>query len=141
MTDNTNTEQTNETATTKQGARGPRVVKHRDVKIAELREDIAALQAKLDKLEAEAAAEQQLESLGQGSVVSFVYGRGEKRRVETGTIIASGKNEKGNFQFNVLVGEGLNSTLRLVGAAAIVPPGVTADEFLASLSSEAETAE
>lgn len=118
---------------TNEGKRGPRVVRARDEVIADLKEDIAALQAKLAKLEADKAAEEQLESLKMGDNVSFVYGRAESRRIESGHIIAAGRNDKGVFQFNVLTGEGLTSETKLIGAAAIVPPGMTGEEFLASL--------
>ena len=118
---------------TNEGKRGPRVVRARDEIIADLKEDIAALQAKLAKLEADKAAEEQLEALAVGDAVSFVYGRADSRRIESGHIIAAGRNDKGVFQFNVLTGEGLTSETKLIGAAAIVPPGMTGEEFLASL--------
>lgn len=122
-----------EQLTTNEGKRGPRVVRARDEIIADLKEDIAGLQAKLAKLEADKAAEEQLESLAVGDAVSFVYGRADNRRIESGSIIAAGRNDKGVFQFNVLTGEGLTSETKLIGAAAIVPPGMTGEEFLASL--------
>ena len=118
---------------TNEGKRGPRVVRARDEVIADLKEDIAALQAKLAKLEADKAAEEQLEALTVGDAVSFVYGRADSRRIESGHIIAAGRNDRGVFQFNVLTDEGLTSETKLIGAAAIVPPGMTGEEFLASL--------
>lgn len=133
MTDNTNAATDANLPATNEGKKGPRVVRARDEIIADLKEDIVALQAKLAKLEADKAAEEQLEALAVGDAVSFVYGRADNRRIESGSVIAAGRNDKGVFQFNVLTGEGLTSETKLIGAAAIVPPGMTGDEFLASL--------
>lgn len=121
-----------DTAETAEGKRGPRKVRLRDEVLADLREDAAKIAEKIAKIEAEIAAEEQLATLVPGDVISFVTGRAENRRVESGTVLASGTTDKGQFQINVMVGEGLTSTTKLVGGSAVVPPGMTGDEFLAT---------
>jgi hypothetical protein len=127
-----NTANPTDTAETAEGKRGPRKVRLRDEVLADLREDAAKIAEKIAKIEAEIAAEEQLATLVPGDVISFVTGRAENRRVESGTVLASGTTDKGQFQINVMVGEGLTSTTKLVGGSAVVPPGMTGDEFLAT---------
>lgn len=79
-----------------------------DAKIKDAREDVEKAQAKLDRLLAELANRERVESLAVGSTVSFEYGRGDKRRVLTGTIIAAGDDEKQGKLFAVQTGEGLD---------------------------------
>jgi hypothetical protein len=140
MTNEANTPPTDDAATA-EGRKGPRRVRLRDEVIADLREDIAKLTEKLAKLQAEAAAEEQLKSLKSGDAVSFVYGRDKTLRIESGTILAIGDNGKGSIQINVLVGEGITSTTRLIGSSRVVPPGVTADEFLATFAKSDDSSE
>jgi S-adenosylmethionine synthetase len=91
------TENTNETRTTLL-----------DEKIKDAREDVAKAQAKLDRLLTERANRERIENLAVGTEVSFEYGRGDKRRVLTGTIVAVGDDEKLGRQFAVTAGEGLD---------------------------------
>lgn len=127
-----NTTNPTDTAETAEGKRGPRKVRLRDEVLADLREDAAKIAEKIAKIEAEIAAEEQLATLVPGDVISFVTGRAENRRIESGTVLASGTTDKGQFQINVMVGKGLNSSTKLVGGSAVVPPGMTGDEFLAT---------
>ena len=129
MTDNITTPTTDEAA---EGKRAPRKARLRDEVLADLREDAAKIAAKIAKIEADIAAEEQLATLMPGDVISFATGRTDNRRIESGTVLASGTTDKGQFQINVMVGEGLTSTTKLVGGSAVVPPGMTGDEFLAT---------
>ena len=79
-----------------------------DEKIKDAREDVEKAQAKLDRLLTELANRERIENLAVGTVVKFEYGRGDKRRVLEGTIIASGDDEKLGRQFAVQAGEGLD---------------------------------
>lgn len=131
MTD-INTDPTTDEAATAEGKRGPRKVRLRDEVLADLREAAAKIAEKIAKIEADIAAEEQLATLMPGDVISFATGRADNRRIESGTVLASGTTDKGQFQINVMVGEGLTSTTKLVGGSAVVPPGMTGDEFLAA---------
>lgn len=118
-----NTQNQNNENQTEAKEKKPRVVKHRDVRIEELREDIKALEAKLAQLLADKAAEEQVESLGEGDLVSFTYGRKTdttEPQTLSGRIIAKAKNERGLVQFNVLTGEGINTRTLLIAASAIL---------------------
>lgn len=105
MTENTN-EQTNVTFT--------------QAKLAELREDLAALQAKIAKLEAQEANEGAVAALTKGDTVSFEYGRGEKKRIMTGVIVGEGNDPKLGRQFAVQVGEGLDVQAVKIRAADVI---------------------
>lgn len=95
----------------------PKVVKHIDEKIKDAREDVAKAQAKLDALLLEQANRGRVDSLAVGSTVSFEYGRGEKRRVLTGNVVAVGDDEKLGKLLAVQVGEGLDiETLKIRAA-------------------------
>lgn len=119
MTENTNATTEN---TAPAAEKKPRVVKHIDVRIEELREDIAERQAKLEALLRERSSRDAVANLKRGDAISFEYGRAESKRVESGTILAVATNDKGVTQFNVLVGEGLESKTLIVAASAVILP-------------------
>lgn len=110
--------------TTNEGKKGPRVVKHIDERISDLKLDIAERQAKLDALIRERDSSSLVDAIVVGDTISFEFGRAEKKRVESGTVIATDVNEKGVRQFNVLVGSGLNSKTLLIAGSAVVIEGV-----------------
>lgn len=120
MTDATTTTPDTQPATN-EGKKGPRVVKHIDVRIEELREDIAERQAKLDALLASKSNQENVSKIERGTAISFEYGRGDKKRTESGIVLAVVPNEKtGAIQFNVLVGTGLESKTLIVSDANLI---------------------
>ncbi|QGH45043.1 hypothetical protein [Bacteriophage Titan-X] len=122
-------ENTNAAATTDTA-----VVSHYEAKRAELVEDIAKAQSRVDKLveqlnkldavEQNAAA---IEALTAGDAVSYVYGRALNKRVLSGVVIATGKNDKGVLQLKVQTGEGLDAELNLIDSSALL---MSADDVL-----------
>jgi hypothetical protein len=102
-------------------------VSHYEAKRIELVEDIAAAQAKVDKLiaslakldagQANAAA---IEALTAGDSVAYVFGRGDKRRVLNGIVRATNKNDKGVLQLKVETGEGFDAEFNLIDSAALL---------------------
>lgn len=85
-----------------------RVVKDLDARINDATEDLAKAQAKLDKLLTERDNRAKLDTLGAGASVNFEYGRGEKRRVLSGIVVAAGDDGKGTRMLAVAVGEGID---------------------------------
>lgn len=90
-----------------------------DVKIAELREDIAAIEAKIAKLEASKQNEAAIEALAVGQTVSAEYGRAEKRRIITGLVVAVASDDKQGKMLALQVGEGLDVQIIKVRAADV----------------------
>lgn len=139
MTEQTNATSTdtstdNNQATTTQGKRGPRRVRHRDEVRAEIIEDIAALQAKLDAMDKEDADAAYLANLAPSTAVKVVTGRRGEAIIEDGIVLGGATNEKGAAQLNILVGTGINSRTVLVGGGRVVPPGTDAEAFLAAVN-------
>jgi hypothetical protein len=94
--------------------KAPKVVKHIDVRIEEAREDIVALERKLAILINERDNRAALEGITVGTSVTFEYGRGDKRRTMTGTVVATGDDAKQGRLLAVQVGEGLDiETLKI----------------------------
>lgn len=80
------------------------------------------------------AAQERVRSIKKDDAVSFLFGRAASKRIESGIVQAVGDNGSG-LQFNVLVGEGIKSSLQLVGADALL---LDADDVARA---EAEVAE
>lgn len=119
MSDNTNT--TDET---------PAQTNLLDERIKDAREDVAKAQAKLDKLLTEAANRDRIAGLDKGTEVSFEYGRGEKRRTLTGTIIASDTDPKLGRVFAVQTGTGVDiQTLKIRAADVLFDAGSETDDM------------
>lgn len=119
MSDNTNT--TDET---------PAQTNLLDERIKDAREDVTKAQAKLDKLLTEAANRDRIAGLAKGTEVSFEYGRGEKRRTLTGTIIASDTDPKMGRVFAVQTGTGVDiQTLKIRAADVLFDAGAEADDM------------
>lgn len=111
-------------------------VSHYEAKRAELLEDISKAQAKVDaltdklaKLDAVEANSAAIEALTAGDAISYVFGRALNKRVLSGVIIATGKNDKGVLQLKVQTGEGLDAELNLIDSSALL---LTADEVVAA---------
>lgn len=100
-----------------------KVVKHIDARIEDAREDVAKAQSKLEKLLIEKANRDRIENLSAGEEVRFEYGRGEKRRVLEGVVIATGDDEKMGRMLAVQVGEGLNVETYKIRAVDVLFPG------------------
>ena len=75
--------------------------------------------AKYEQAKREDAAQERVRGIKQGDAVSFLFGRAASKRIESGIVQAVGE-EKSGLQFNVLIGEGLKSSLQLVGADALL---------------------
>jgi hypothetical protein len=100
-----------------------KVVKHLDARIADAREDVEKAEAKLAKLLTEQANRALIENVGIGDEVRFEYGRGEKRRVLTGTVVAVGNDEKQGRLLAVTYGEGIDVETVKIRAVDILFPG------------------
>lgn len=120
MTEQTNTA-TNE-ATTTEGAKGPRVVKHLDVRIEEARENVAAAVAKLDKLLEQQKNEALFDTIKSGDVFDFNFGRGEKARVLNGTVVIAEQGKGASNKVRFTCGTGFDAIICDVLAGAIVFP-------------------
>ncbi len=110
-----------------QQQKAPRVVKHRDEKIKDLREDLVALQEKMDKkaaqlqaLVTEAENEEAIANLSEGDTVSYAFGRAATRRIRSGVIRATTTNEKGVVQLKVETGEGFDSEFNIIDSSAVL---------------------
>lgn len=124
---------------TKPTEKKPRVVKHRDERIKDLREDIAALEAKLNALLQDAANEEAIANIEAGSEVAYVYGRAPQRRVLSGVVRAAGKNAAGLLQLKVEFGSGLDAEFHLIDAGSLL---LNADQIdAAKVASEQANAE
>lgn len=115
----------------------PRVVKHRDEKIKDLREDIAKLEGQmgrkyeqLDALLLEAENEQAIARLADGDAISYAFGRAATRRIRSGVVRAVAENDKGLVQIKVETGEGFESEFNIIDASAVLltPEQVEAEQ-------------
>lgn len=102
-------------------------VSHTEVKLAELREDRLKAMEKVNKidekiaaLENAAANEAAIEALKAGDAVAYVYGRALNKRVLSGTVSATKKNDKGIVQLKVEHGEGFDAEFHLIDATALL---------------------
>lgn len=121
-----------------------------EVKINELREDIAKLYEKLAKREAqlvellnEAENASRIEALKNGDLVTFGYGRAATRRIQSGVVHAISKNEAGKVLLKVCSGEGFDATFSVVDASNLLftPEQVAAEEArIAQAVAEAQAA-
>jgi hypothetical protein len=103
------------------------------VRIEEARENVAkalaavvkaqeradAQQAKLDSLINAEANAAELNAITKGYVVSFPFGRAEKRRSLTGTVIAVGDDPKQGRMLVVAYGEGLDASTAKIAASDV----------------------
>lgn len=80
---------------------------------------IAKLQAKLPELEAAAANEFDTDLLVPGIRVEVVFGRAEKRRTYTGTVVARKAQPKGGDVLKVQVGEGFDASFVTVSVSNV----------------------
>ena len=113
------TEQTNTAGTEAAAPKAPKVVKHIDVRIEEATAAVDAARAKLAQLINERDNRSRIESIDKGSVVTFEYGRGEKRRTLTGTVTATKDDDKQGRLLAVTVGEGFDAELLQIRAADV----------------------
>lgn len=102
-------------------------ISHRDAKLKDLREDIAELNAKIEKkqaqillLEQEATNEAAIEALKQGDSVAYVYGRALNKRVLSGTVLIAGKTDKGAVQLKVQFGDGFDAEFHLIDGTSLL---------------------
>lgn len=108
-------EQTN-TAAPKQ----PRVAKPLAVRVEEARAAVVKAQQNLAALEAELNNRERYENLAAGQVVSFEFGRAEKRRVISGTVKSIHDDGKGGRILVVESGEGLDIQINKVPATSVI---------------------
>lgn len=118
-TENTGTKGTEEQAATAEGVKGPRVVKHIDVRIAEAREDLEKLEARVNRLIAEKEGQDRIASLTVGTTINFEYGRADKRRTMTGTVSAVGTGDQ-EGKLAVVVGEGFDAETFKISAGDVL---------------------
>lgn len=90
-----------------------------DEKIKDLKEDIAALEAKLSRLETEKKNAGRVSGIAVGQAVKFDYGRGEKRRELEGTVTALKDDEKKGRLLAVTVGEGFDLQVLQISAGDV----------------------
>jgi hypothetical protein len=109
---------------------------HYKVKRAELVEDRAAAQAKVEKidaaiakLDAQQANVDAIEALKSGDNVAYVYGRAANKRILSGTVAATKKNDKGAVQLKVEHGTGFDAEFHLIDSSALL---FTAEEIEAA---------
>lgn len=100
---------------------------HTEAKIAELREDRAVAMLKVTKIDERIAALEALEAntatieaLVAGNGVAYVYGRAANKRVLSGTVAATKKNDKGVVQLKVSHGEGFDAEFHLIDSSALL---------------------
>lgn len=115
----------------------PRIVKHRDEKIKDIREDIEKLMEKVQKKEdqlavlvQEAENEEAINNLTDGDAISYVFGRAATRRIRNGVVRAVAENDKGLVQIKVETGEGFESEFNIIDASAVLltPEQVQAEQ-------------
>lgn len=130
-------------------------ISFRDAKRADLLEDIADLEAKLEKkraaltsLDQEAENSKAIADLKAGDNVAYAYGRAASRRILNGVVRATATNEKGVTQVKVEYGTGLDAEFHLIDASALLfsPEQVDAaqkqiDEAVAEAKAKAAAAE
>ena len=102
-------------------------VNFRDVKKAQLAEDIAKLEAKLNaareklaNIDTEVENEERLAALAEGDAISYAYGRAATRKVRSGVVRAIAKNDKGLVQLKVETGEGFESEFNIIDASSVL---------------------
>lgn len=78
-------------------------------KIAEIDAKIAKLQAARAALEEAATNEVDTSALKAGDLVTFEFGRGEKKRTYAGTVVAIKREENKAGLVRVIVGEGFDA--------------------------------
>lgn len=98
----------------------PTVTTLLDERIKDAREGVAKAQAKLDKLLIEKANRDRIENLAAGTAIKFEYGRGDKRRVLEGTVVAIGDDPKLGRLLAVQSGEGLDVQTYKIRAADVL---------------------
>ncbi len=111
-------EENNNAATA--ATKAPRVTKTIEVRVEEARSAVAKAQATLAALESELNNRTRFENLAAGQVVSFEFGRAEKRRVLSGTILSVHEDPKGGKLLVVQTGEGLDIQINKVPASSII---------------------
>ena len=87
---------------------------------------IEAAIAKLDAAQANVAA---IEALKEGDNVAYIYGRAANKRILSGTVAATKKNEKGAVQLKVEHGTGFDAEFHLIDSTALL---FTAEEIEAA---------
>lgn len=97
-----------------------RVAKTLDQRITEAKAAVTKAQQTLAALESELNNRERYENLAAGQVVSFEFGRAEKRRTLTGTVLSIHEDEKGSKLLVVQSGEGLDIQINKVPASAII---------------------
>ena len=90
-----------------------------EAKIEDAREDLAKAQTKLDALLAQQANADKITALKVGDSVTFKYGRADKARDLTGTIVAVGTDEKTKATvLAIQTGEGVDiQTVKVLASA------------------------
>lgn len=91
-----------------------------DTKLVAAQTKVADAVAKLETLHAEEKDAARYDALAVGDSVHFVFGRGEKKRVEFGKITAVGNDEKLGVIFAIQIGEGLDASIVKVQRIAVV---------------------
>lgn len=76
--------------------------------------------SKLEVLRTEQQNAARYDALGVGDTITFTYGRGETKRVETGKIKAVGHDEKLGVLFAVEIGEGLDASIVKIQRIAVL---------------------
>lgn len=112
----------------------------RELKLADLREDLGkaqekvnTIQSKITALENEAANEDAIAALTQGSPVAYVYGRAANKRILSGTVVATNKNDKGVLQIKVSYGEGFDAEFHVIDSSALLMTTAQVEEAQASI--------
>lgn len=117
--------------------KAPRVTKTIEVRVEEARTAVAKAQATLAALESELNNRTRFENLAAGQVVSFEFGRAEKRRTLSGTILSVHEDPKGGKLLVVQSGEGLDIQINKVPASSIIFDGEAAAEEPAAVAEAA----
>lgn len=97
-----------------------RAVKTLDQRITEAQAAVAKAQAALAALVSERDNRERYENLAAGQVVSFEFGRAEKRRVISGTVKSIHDDGKGGRILVVESGEGLDIQINKVPATSVI---------------------
>lgn len=121
---------------------------HAEVKLKELRENRAKAQEKVDRLderisvlEASIANEAAIEALKAGDNVAYVYGRALNKRVLSGTVAATKKNDKGIVQLKVEHGEGFDAEFHLIDSSALLFTNEQVEQAQAAIEASKQAAE
>lgn len=97
-----------------------RVAKSLEARIEEARSAVAKAKVNLAALESELNNRERYENLAAGQIVSFEFGRAEKRRVVRGTIKSIHDDGKGGKLLVVESGEGLDIQINKVPATSVI---------------------